>query len=67
MAPLLYEVNTRVWLRELSEAAGRRILLEDVPDSEIQRWKALGFSHIWLMGVWQIGPLARDRALEYWR
>jgi hypothetical protein len=66
-SPLLYEVNTRVWLRELSEEQGRSITLADVPDTEIERWKQLGFTHIWLMGVWQIGPKAREVALTFWR
>jgi hypothetical protein len=65
-APILYEVNTRVWLRELSEQAGRTVTLADVPDSEIEQWQRLGFTHIWLMGVWQVGPKARDIALRIW-
>jgi glycosidase len=67
MAPILYEVNTRVWLRELSEHAGRPVTLADVPESAIERWKELGFTHIWLMGVWQVGPQARKIALQFWR
>src|SRR5688500_11235277 len=66
-APILYEVNTRVWLRELSEREGRTVTLADVPDSEIQGWQRLGFTHIWLMGVWQVGPKAREIALRLWR
>lgn len=65
-APILYEVNTRVWLRELSEKAGRTITLVDVPDGEIENWQRLGFTHIWLMGVWQVGPRARETALQHW-
>lgn len=69
--PILYEINTRIWLRELSEKAGTRLTLGDVPESEIEKWKAFGFTHIWLMGVWQVGPKAREIALgswrEYWR
>jgi hypothetical protein len=64
---LLYEVNTRVWLRELSEAAGHAITLANIPESEIEAWAGQGFTHIWLMGVWNIGPLARAKALEHWR
>jgi hypothetical protein len=63
-APILYEINTRVWLRELSEKAGKSLTLAEIPDSEIERWVQLGFTHIWLMGVWQIGPEARRIALE---
>ena len=65
--PLLYEINTRAWLRELSERAGKPVRLADVPDTEFDRWDALGFSDIWLMGVWAIGAGARQQALERWR
>jgi hypothetical protein len=64
---ILYEVNTRCWLRELSDRAGRRVTLSDVPDAELSRWRALGFTHIWLMGVWQVGDEARQIALQHWR
>jgi hypothetical protein len=62
--PLLYEVNTRCWLQELSTAAGRSLSLAEVPEAEIQAWRERGFTHIWLMGVWETGPLARKSALE---
>lgn len=65
--PILYEINTRAWLRELSDRAGRPIDIADIPDSEIEHWVELGFTHIWLMGVWQIGPAARAEALRHWR
>jgi glycosidase len=66
-AAILYEVNTRVWLRELSEKEGRTVTLADIPESEITRWSQLGFTHIWLMGVWQVGPKAREIAVRLWR
>lgn len=61
--PLLYEVNTRCWLRELSEQAGNPVTLADVPDSALDRWQRLGFTHIWLMGVWMTGRRSRGCAL----
>ena len=67
MGGILYEVNARVWLRELSERAGQNITLAEVSEEEIRRWVELGFTHIWLMGVWQVGPKAREIALKYWR
>jgi hypothetical protein len=62
--PLLYEVNTRCWLKALSEAAGRPMTLANVPETELTRWKRLGFTHVWLMGVWTTGPRARTEALR---
>lgn len=53
--PLLYEINTRCWLAELAEKAGRPVTLADVPDSEFEFWRRCGFTHLWLMGVWATG------------
>ncbi|MEY2428562.1 MAG: hypothetical protein QOJ40_1447, partial [Verrucomicrobiota bacterium] len=63
-SPILYELNTRPWLRELSEKAANPTTLANVPESEFLDWKRLGFTHIWLMGVWTSGPLARAEALK---
>lgn len=57
--PLLYEINTRCWLRELSARLGTRIHLANVPEAEFARWQRLGFTHLWLMGVWSTGPRSR--------
>ena len=56
--PLLYEINTRVWVRELSARAGRRLTLDTIPPEEIERIAALGFDAVWLMGVWTTGLAA---------
>src|SRR5437879_571212 len=60
--PLLYEINTRCWLRELSDKTKASITLASVPESEISGWEKRGFSHIWLMGVWTTGQKARAEA-----
>jgi hypothetical protein len=67
--PALYQVNTRVWLTELSRALGRRATLDDVPDAELERLAALGFDWVWLLSVWQTGPAAQavSRANPQWR
>jgi len=62
--PLLYEINTRCWLRELSERAGAAIHLGNVPDAELDSFTRHGFTHIWLMGVWQTAQPAREHALR---
>jgi hypothetical protein len=62
--PLLYEINTRCWLGELSEKHGRRISLDRIPEAEFDEWQRLGFTHIWLMGVWEVCPLSRKFALN---
>ncbi|MFP3568044.1 hypothetical protein [Paraburkholderia sp. SIMBA_030] len=57
--PVLYQINTRVWLTGLSRALGRRATLDDIPDAELDRLAALGFDWVWLLSVWQTGPAAQ--------
>lgn len=57
--PLLYQINTRVWLTDLSEELGRSATLHDIPDAELDRLAELGLDWIWLLSVWQTGPEAR--------
>ncbi len=56
----VYEINTLVWLDELSRKYGREITLGSVPDIEIDYLKGLGFDYIWLMGVWKRSAFGRD-------
>jgi hypothetical protein len=67
--PLLYQINTRVWLTDLSRQRGRPTTLDDVPDAELDRLAEMGFDWIWLLSVWQTGPLARQvsRTNPPWR
>ncbi len=60
--PLLFQVNTRCWLRAWSGLLGRPVTLATVPESELALWKQRGVTHIWLMGVWTIGPKIREVA-----
>ncbi len=57
--PHLYEINTWVWLEELSRRAGRMVTLGLVPDQEWDRLQAMGFHLIWLMGLWRRSPEGR--------
>ena len=67
--PALYQINTRVWLTELSRALGRRATLDDIPDAELDRLAELGFDWVWMLSVWQTGPAAQaiSRAHAGWR
>ena len=62
--PLLYEVNTRCWLRDWEEREGRKLTLATIPEEELQCWREWGFTHIWLMGVWETSPESRAQARE---
>lgn len=57
--PLVYEINLRCWLRELSKEQGSKVMLGNVPASEFEKWQRLGFTHVWLMGLWVTGPRSR--------
>lgn len=61
----VYEINTWVWLSEVSEKYGRKITLDNVPDEAIDRIAMPGLDMIWLMGVWQRSPFGRENALRY--
>ncbi|HEX2329373.1 MAG TPA: hypothetical protein VHN74_11675, partial [Candidatus Angelobacter sp.] len=41
--PMLYQINTRVWLTELSRRLNRPATLDDIPDSELDRLAERGF------------------------
>jgi glycosidase len=53
--PSLYQINTRVWLTELSRTLGRSATLDDVPDAELDHLTEMGFDWVWLLSVWQTG------------
>jgi Alpha amylase, catalytic domain len=67
--PSLYQINTRVWLTELSRKLSKRATLDDIPDAELDRIKETGFDWIWFLSVWQTGPAAQaiSRANPEWR
>lgn len=56
--PAIYEINTWIWLAELSAQNGRRVELDSVPSAEWDRIAAFGINAVWLMGVWERSPVA---------
>ncbi|MEI6456641.1 MAG: alpha-amylase family glycosyl hydrolase [bacterium] len=56
--PLIYEINTWVWLNDLSMQEGRIVTLGNVPEKVWDEIAAFRFDAIWLMGVWQRSPLS---------
>ena len=57
--PSLYQINTRVWLTELSRELGRKATLDDFPDNELDRLVQTGFDWIWFLSVWSTDELGR--------
>ncbi len=54
--PVLYEINTWVWLSDLSRKYGQTLDLSSVPSQEWDAIAAYGFDAVWLMGVWERSP-----------
>jgi len=54
--PALYEINTWVWLSDLSQKYGKKVDLSSVPSAEWDAIAAYGFDGVWLMGVWERSP-----------
>ena len=54
--PVIYEINTWVWLDELSRKYGRPVNLATVPPEEWDAIAALDFDAVWFMGVWERSP-----------
>lgn len=54
--PIIYEINTRVWLGELSLAAGFPVTLANVPEETWDQIASMKPDAIWLMGVWERSP-----------
>ena len=54
--PVIYEINTWVWLGELSGKNQRPVNLASVPEQEWDAIAARGFDAVWLMGVWERSP-----------
>jgi hypothetical protein len=62
--PVIYEINTMIWLGELSRQQGRRITLGEVPAAAWDEVALPGVDAVWLMGVWQRSPAGLRLALQ---
>jgi hypothetical protein len=67
--PSLFQINTRVWLGQLSRAAGKPITLADIDNETIDSFAERGFDWIWLLSVWRTGAAGRavSRSNRQWR
>jgi len=54
--PVIYEINTWVWLDELSRKYQKPVDLATVPEQQWDAIAALGFDAVWFMGVWERSP-----------
>ncbi len=54
--PTIYEINTWVWLSDLSTKYGNPIDLSSVPAADWDAMAGYGYDGVWLMGVWERSP-----------
>jgi glycosidase len=54
--PVIYEINTWVWLDDLSRKYGKPVTLAGVPPEEWDYLSTFGFDAVWFMGVWERSP-----------
>ena len=54
--PVIYEINSWVWLGELGKKYQKPVNLATVPKQEWNALAAYGFDAIWFMGVWERSP-----------
>ena len=57
--PAIFEINTWVWLSELSAKYGTHTDLGSVNPKEWDAIARLGFDAVWFMGVWDRSPAGR--------
>ena len=55
--PVIYEINTWVWLHELKHKHLRSVTLGSVPAEEWDALAATEADAVWLMGVWERSPI----------
>src|SRR2546430_12827403 len=54
--PVIYEINTWVWLNDLRQQYDRAITLGNVPTEQWDAIVSLSVDAVWLMGVWERSP-----------
>jgi hypothetical protein len=62
--PVIYEINTWVWLRELGQKYQRSVNLAAVPPEVWDQITSLGFDAVWFMGVWERSPAGIEIAMR---
>lgn len=62
--PVIYEINTWVWLGEVSRKYQRLVNLSSVPADEWDRIASFGLDAVWLMGVWERSPAGIEVSMQ---
>jgi len=62
--PVIYEINTWVWLNELSRKYRRPVNLASIPEEEWEAIESFGVDSVWFMGVWERSPAGREISMR---
>jgi hypothetical protein len=62
--PVIYEINTWVWLSELSQKYQKPVNLATVPPEEWDQIASFGFDAVWFMGVWERSPAGIEISMQ---
>lgn len=62
--PTIYEINTPVFLHEITQRVGRKVTLAEVPDEIWDEVAGYGEDIVWFMGVWKRSHIARQMAYK---
>lgn len=65
LKPVLYEINTWVWLNTLSRQYDDHITLKNIPDEVLDDLAEIGLDGVWLMGIWARSPRGTQQAKQY--
>lgn len=59
--PLVYEINTITWLKDLSKYQDYKVTLQNIPEAVLDM-DLSHFDAVWLMGVWERSPEGKNIA-----
>lgn len=62
--PVIYEINTWVWLNEMSNKYKRVLNLSTIPEEEWDAIASYNFDAVWFMGVWERSPAGIEIAMQ---
>ena len=61
--PLLFQINTRVVLDEISGQLTKRATLDDFPDTNLDDIAKIGYDFVYFLGVWQTGDYGIKKSM----
>ena len=67
--PVLFQLNTRVYLQELAGHLRRPVTLKNIPEELLDLLETNGFNWFWSLGVWTTGSAGQEisRTNPVWR